>query len=408
MTIRLQRSDVAAGWHRTVPTLAAIACTTALAISPAAQEISSPVQGSLLIDDFESGLDRWTTESPDGIEVVLEPDSTNHVLQLTPKRRGYVHTLIANSTDWRDVRFEGRFLFPTEGDGYLGFLYNHQEKPERTDFGCLYVKSNGSYIRISPHYDGHPSWRLYEDFRVDLEGERRIRVGHWHRFRLDVRANNAELFIDDLSTPAASFDLFAAVSGSLGLEARPGGGEPVWVDDVRVTRLEPSTADAASDRPAAQRSAEATLTWQVQGPVRPDDDTSQSRPELPETEWRAITPDVRGAVITALVTQSRSGDLDVAYLRARFEVAEDDAGTPVWLAISAANRIDVWLNEYYRGTVAPERFIWSDYLYSFDHPGARIPLSPKAGENQILLRVHGRNFAGGGFYADLIRPKKRN
>ncbi len=42
------------------------------------------------------------------------------VLQLTPKRRDYVHTLLAGSTGWHDVRFEGRFLFPTEGDGYLG------------------------------------------------------------------------------------------------------------------------------------------------------------------------------------------------------------------------------------------------------------------------------------------------
>ena len=179
-----------------------------------------------MVDDFESGLGRWTVESPDSIEILIEPGSKNHVLRLSPERGGYVHTLLVESSGWHDVRFEGRFLFPTDGHGYLGFLYNHQETPGRTDFGCLYVKSNGSYIRASPHYDGNPSWRLYEDFRVDLEGERRIRARNWHRFRLDVLANVAELYIDDMSSPAASFDLFAGTSGALGLEARPRGVEP--------------------------------------------------------------------------------------------------------------------------------------------------------------------------------------
>ena len=85
--------------------------------------------------------------------------------------------------------------------------------------------------------------------------------------------------------------------------------------------------------------------------------------------------------------------------------ARPDEGSRNRLALSAANRIDVWFNGYYRGTVAPERFIWSDYLSSAEHPGARIPLSPRVGENRIVLRVHGRNFAGGGFYADLVRPE---
>ncbi len=402
MTIQLQGDGRAStGAHRTVLLLAAIAFICGASASPVFPEGGRHNQ-DLAVDDFEAGLGRWSVEAPDGVEILIEPGSTNHVLQLTPKRRGYVHTLLAESSGWHDVRFEGRFLFPTEGDGYLGFLYNHQETPERTDFGCLYVKSNGSYIRVSPHYDGHPSWRLYEDFRVDLEGERRIRVGHWHRFRLDVRGNAAELYIDDMSSPAASFDLFAHRSGALGLEARPGGGEPVWVDDVRVTRLDPAAAN--SDRPTLLRSTEPTLRWQVQGPATLGDEASLSEPELPDDAWRTIAPDLRGAVITALITQSRSGDQDVAYLRARFELGESATDAPTWLALSAANRIDVWFNSYYRGTVAPERYIWSDYLSVPEHPGARIPLSPTAGENRIVLRVHGRNFAGGGFYADLIRP----
>ncbi len=74
--------------------------------------------------------------------------------------------------------------------------------------------------------------------------------------------------------------------------------------------------------------------------------------------------------------------------------------------ISPGGQPDLLANGYYRGTVAPERFIWSDYLSSAEHPGARVPISPRAGENRIVLRAHGKNFAGGGFYADLVRPEQ--
>jgi hypothetical protein len=75
-----------------------------------------------------------------------------------------------------------------------------------------------------------------------------------------------------------------------------------------------------------------------------------------------------------------------------------------WLALSSANRIDVWSGGLYRGTVAPESYIWSDHLRNPDHAGARLPLPIEAGEMQILLRVYGRRFAGGGFFADILYP----
>jgi len=91
-------------------------------------------------------------------------------------------------------------------------------------------------------------------------------------------------------------------------------------------------------------------------------------------------------------------------LRTSFDVAEGTEDAPTWLAVSSANRLDVWFNGYYRGTVAPERFIWSDYLWSTEHPGARVPVTPRKGGNELLLRVHGRRFAGGGLYAALTGP----
>lgn len=349
----------------------------------------------LLEEDFESGLDRWSLQPPARIEVLEEPGSANKVLQLTPQRHEFTQVILEPSRQWRDVRLEGRFLFPSEGDGYLGFLYNYQESPGRTDSGCVYVKSNGSYVRISPHYDGNPSWRLWEEYRVDLEGDRRIRVGAWYDFRLDVRGHAAELYVGDMSTPVVRFDQFPHRWGALGLEARPGGGEPVWVDDLTVTRLE------GSAEPPADETSDAH--WEILGPFPEAADRLLEAPELPEEGWRPVARDARGMLLTGGVTQYRSGDDSVAYLRRRFEVTAPE-NAPRWLAVSSANRLDVWFRGYYRGTVAEERFVWSDYLTSARNPGARLPLLPVVGENEIVIRVHGDRFAGGGLFIDLIRP----
>ncbi len=349
----------------------------------------------LLEEDFESGLERWSLQPPARFEVLEEPGSTNKVLQLNPQRHEFAHVILEPSRQWRDVRLEGRFLFPTEGDGYLGFIYNYQESPGRTDFGCVYVKSNGSYVRISPHYDGNPSWRLWEEYRFDLEGDRRIRVGAWHDFRLDVRGHAAELYVDDMSTPAASFDQFPHRWGALGLEARPGGGEPAWVDDLRVTRLEPSAEPSAAEPLDAH--------WEILGPYPAAEERLLDAPELPDEGWRPVAEDSRGMLVTGGVTQYRSGDDSVAYLRRRFDVAEPGEA-PSWLAVSSANRLDVWFRGYFRGTVAAERFVWSDYLTSARNPGARLSLLPVVGQNEILIRVDGDRFAGGGLFIDLVRP----
>ncbi len=370
-----------------------------LAISGTALAWASP---SIDVEDFENGMTRWSVESSEQVSVIQEPGLSNHVLLLKPVSGGFVHAVFEPSRDWRNTRMEGRFLFPEQGDGYLGFIYNLQQTEERQDFGCLYVKSNGSYVRVSPHHDGNPSWRLYEELKFDLVGERRIRVGYWHRFRLDVVGRGAALYIDNMDEPVVRFDLFPNTRGALGLEARPGGGAPVWVDDLRFSRLdEPIVGREYPSMPADQ-----VLDWEVLGPFEVVETASVQTPDLPEQGWQLVQPDARGLVNTGLTTQFRSGDRNIAYLRTRFTAAEGESNAPTWLAISSANRLDVWFNGYYRGTVADERFIWSDFLTAADHPGARVPLQPVAGVNEIIVRVHGRRFAGGGLFAALVRPNR--
>jgi hypothetical protein len=355
-------------------------------------------------EDFENGISRWEIESNELINIITEPNTNNQLLQLKPKgkRGAFSHTIFKPSKDWNNYRVEGRFLFPTDGDGYLGFIYNYQKTDDRTDFGTIYIKSNGSYLRASPHYDGNPSWRLYEERRQNLNGEDKIQIGKWHQFRLDVIENSASLTIDNKAIADMEFELFHHIKGSFGLEARPGTGEPVWVDDLHFSKLNdanPSTKDEVSIKPSS-------FQWQVQGPFSESENDGINLPKLPEDKWRSINPDKRGLINTGVLTQTRSGDKNLLYLRAKFNVTEQALLTqsPTWLAFSSANNLDVWFGRYYRGTVGSERFARIDFLTSPAHPGARLSIIPKVGENEIIIKVYGEKFAAGGFFAELVSP----
>jgi hypothetical protein len=193
--------------------------------------VESPVQ-----EDFENGLSNWLVKSKQHVEIIKEEGKNNHVLQLTPmnKRGARTDTLYQLSHSWKNFSMTGRFLFPDEGDGYLGFIYHHRESKQRTDYGVLYVKSNGSYVRASPHYDGNPSWRLYEELRQDLTGPRKVRIGAWHQFKFEVVAGTASLYIDNMQDSIQDFAMFNNDFGAIGFEARPGRGERVWIDDLHI------------------------------------------------------------------------------------------------------------------------------------------------------------------------------
>ena len=353
-------------------------------------------------DDFESGLDRWRLSGPSSARIRPEPGTGNRVLELTPQTGGFSHAVIAHWPHRGNFRMEGRFQFPTQGDGYLGLIYNYREHDERTDFGCLYVKSNGSYLRASPHYDGNPSWRLYESYRVDLAGREQIASGTWYSFRLDVRGKEARLTVGASPAATLAFGPAPNSSGTFGLEARPGRGEPVWVDDLRISRLG-HDGDIAAAGPMAQPDP-ARDAWEYYGPLSPAADTAVASP--PDHGWQRLLPDARGALITGAISQFRSGDKTMLYLRTRFDAG--DTPQPGWLAVSSANRVEVWLNGEFLATLEPQDFIWADHATNPEHRGHRLPLMPSAGRNDILLRVHGDRFAGGGLFIERSAEQRSN
>jgi hypothetical protein len=61
-------------------------------------------------------------------------------------------------------------LFPEEEHNYLGLIYRYNDEDGWADFGSLYIKENGSYIRANPHFDLNIGRTLYEEFRTPLTG----------------------------------------------------------------------------------------------------------------------------------------------------------------------------------------------------------------------------------------------
>ncbi len=356
-------------------------------------------------EDFEQGLSRWEPLAEDAAQITVESGTGNSVLQLQPRADDFSH-ITAKMAPSNQVTLRGKFLFPSQGDGYLGFVYNYQRTAGRTDFGCIYVKSNGSYLRVSPHYDGNPSWRLHEDLRVDLVGDRAIQVGQWYPFKLKVMGQRAALFISDMDEPLIEFAGLIPAQGVVGFEARPGRGEMVWIDDVvietgPILSAQPGSASSPLAPPIEASPKQASsLKWKALPARAVDPGAADQLPTLAEGSWTLVPVDQRGLVLTAMQTQYVSGDHHQLLLRTQFDAGKDPGRQ--WLAFSSANRIDVWLNGFYRGSVAPERFVWADHVRNPEHAGTRLPMDPQPGLNELVLRVFGDRFAGGGFYAQRV------
>lgn len=127
--------------------------------------------GDLLFSDgFEGRLVGWEVTDPAAIRTIDSGDPDHgRVLELAP-RHAQLLALIRGSEAWGAYRVEGEVLFPDDRNNYLGIVYNYRESEGRADFGSLYLKGDGSYIRANPRRDWNPSRMLYEELKVDLTG----------------------------------------------------------------------------------------------------------------------------------------------------------------------------------------------------------------------------------------------
>jgi hypothetical protein len=350
----------------------------------------------LFVEDFEGDLSRWRLYGDEAVSRRLLPDLSHRgVLVLAPN--GDVHALITGSEAWPSIRFEGDFRFPSDTGTYLGVVYNFQQHGGRTDFGVIYIKSDGSYLQVNPHRDYNVSRTIYPEYHVPLTGAAAVRIGEWHRFRIEIIGRTCHFYVGDITMPSLTFSLYEGESGSIGLQPRSVGGA-VEVDNIAVTSIARFSYDGEARPGNMTYSPDSLLTqWEAVGPLPHTDDRISRSPGTGGYPWRGFSTDERGALITGRLVDFH-GPRTVAYFRTRVEAAEDADMT---LHLSSVDDLAIWINGRFHWFVPRSDAAWFDFWQNPEHRGTRIPVNLKKGENDIVVRVRGGVYASGGFYARL-------
>jgi hypothetical protein len=362
----------------------------ALALLSAAALDSHVIQDTVFSDTFDRGLTRWRVHG-DGVRVRDSGDRLHgQVLELSPS--GDVAVLIPGSERWGRLRMEGEMLFPTDVDNYLGFIYNFRQRGPRMDFGLVYIKGNEGYLQANPHRDFNVSRTIYPEMRAALAGPAAVAAGRWQRFAIELDGRACHVYVGGTHTPHMTFDHFELTSGAIGLQPRSVGGD-VWVDNVTV-RLIPRLSHAGGPVPVVRYRREALLhDWQVAGPFDRTRDDVARRPDA--GPWRALATDGRGAVVTGAVVDYH-GPNTVAYFRAQVIAA---APAERRLQLSTADDLAIWVNGRFHWFLPRQAAAWFDFFANPAHAGHTVPLSLRAGINNIVIRVRGGVYATGGFFA---------
>ncbi len=348
-------------------------------------------------DDFERDLTGWEIRGEEGAFLGDSGDPAHgRVLVLSPS--GDVYALVRGSEEWGGVRMEGEVLFPDNEHNYLGFVYAFRERAQRTDFGLIYIKGNGSYLRVNPHRDFNVGRTLYEEYRTPLVEEARITIGEWQRFVVEVIGNEAHVYVGDTDTPQLTFSDLELNAGAVGLQPRSVGGD-VWVDNVSVSTIR-EFAYGGPPLPAPDYQPDSVLSdWRVAGPFARTDDELARSPDSFLDQWRSFSTDARGAVVSARVTDYH-GPRTVAYLRTSVQAEEAGAAA---LHMSTVDDLAIWINGKFHWFVPREGLAWWDFWFNEEHRGRRIPIELRAGANEIVIRVRGGVYASGGFFARVER-----
>jgi len=359
-------------------------------------------------EDFENGeLSAWEVMNPQAVQII-DSNDPDHGKVLELQADDGVVALIKDSENWGAVRMEGDLLFPDDRHNYLAFVYNFLKGETRTDFGAIYLKGNGSYIRVNPWRDMNVSRLLYEEYLTPLEGDTKIKIGRWHAFKMEVTGAVCHIYIDDMVTPKITFAHYEHDSGQIGFNSRVAGA-PAWIDNIRVTSIDELQYDGPNIPDISYRPETLITDWEVVGPV-PGATAAIERsgpgPHVIDSgvkyTWRPFETDARGAVISGRVTEFRGGR-PVAYFRTSIVANEPRRAV---LHLISTEELGVWVNGRFQGYNYRQGYVddgdwnaWYDFGENPDHEGLRVTVDLEAGINHVVIRSYNGQFASGGFFA---------
>jgi len=363
-------------------------------------------------ENFENDLSQWELVGEHSV-VIKDSGDPEHDKVLVLQPGGHVFALVKKSEQWGAIRIEGEILFPRNEHNYFGLIYNYIKSSSRTDFGSLYIKGNGSYIRANPHRDGNVSRLLYEEFKTKLTEEDKIKIDNWHSFMAEIKGSICHLYVNNMSIPKITFSLYEGSHGSVGFKPRVTGGD-VWLDNIRITSIEELKYNGP-DIPTIDYESDSLITnWEFVGPFKSPIPEIE-RIQEPVTEiiisqesiaWNPFLTDRRGAVITGKVTEY-IGENTVAYFRTVIPTTEQ---TKAILHITTIDELALWVNGKFYGFIYRDGYVsrdyndwnaWYDFWKNPEHAGRRIQIELMKGDNQILLRTRNGQYASGGFFAKL-------
>jgi hypothetical protein len=369
-------------------------------------------------ENFEGDLSQWILVGENYIKIIDSKDTIhNHVMELKPNDA--VYALIKNSDKWSGIQITGEVFFPDDRHNYLGLIYNYQKDGFRYDFGSIYIKGNGSYIRVNPHRDGNVSRLMYEELKMPLTGHQKIIIQEWHRLKAEIIGPVCHFYVEDMSKPKVTFDLYEHARGLVGFKPRVVG-YPVWIDNIKVVSIK-QFSYKGPNIPYIVYEPDAMITsWDFIGPlhnpineIESSSEPSKSR-VLTKTKiynWKTFSTDGRGAVITGRITEFK-GDRPVAYFRT---ILKSETEKNVILHFSTLDELGLWINGIFQGYIhrngygppgSSDWYMWYDFWKNPKHSGRKIPVALKPGRNQIIIRTRNGPYASGGFFVRLEDSNK--
>lgn len=357
----------------------------------------------LMQDDFEHGLDQWDITDPTLAQIVTTGHSGNHALSLTPNSTTHC-ILFKDSAICGNVRIEGDLLFTSSDHNYMGLVYHYYDNGSRTDYGCIYIKGNSSYIRVNPHCDGNASRALYEEYKTDLTGISAIRINQWQHFKAEIIGPTCHFYVGDMNTPQVTFDYHGRYRGRIGFKPRLLGSE-CHLDNIRVTFSNTFSYQGPNLPMGVQYNPEQLISnWDAIGPflqrssnVENDvfNDQTTYTQDGQSYEWQHFDTDQRGCMLAGHICEY-DGPNHLAYFHSTLSSDIEKRAT---LSFSTTNRLHIWLNEVLIGTIPEQNYAWYDFWENSQHRGHSLNITLNPGDNDLLVLVNGGNYGGDGFYA---------
>ncbi len=391
---------------------ALILCTSTLFLwATLSANVAAQMDAPVFEEDFEHDLSRWQLFEEQAFQLVDAGDETHgKVLELSPA--GLAYALIKGSDQWGAVRIEGEFRFPTERSAYLGLVYNFGATAERTDFGSIYLKGDGSYLRVNPWRDGNASRLLYEEYRTNITGDDAVKTGQWHKFRVEVKGPVVHFYVGDVDTPKLIFPHYEREGGLIGFKPRIAG-TPVWLDNIRAQSISDFSYDGPPIPAPPSYKDKMVAEWEAIGPLAGASTAIErsthakkivADEKYGQLQWRPFETDGRGAVITGRLTHYL-GEESIGYFRTLIHADEDK---DVILHFSTVDELSLFVNGKFHSFVYRQGYVsgpgypwnaWYDFTENPEHAGDRTRIALKKGTNQIMVRVRNGQFASGGFFA---------